>query len=296
MKLLVTGGTGFIGSAFVKKYPDYDYTILTRHPARHAQLLSGHTAIDSLDTLDSLDGFDGVINLCGESIAAGRWSAARKRKLESSRYEPTARLVQLLQRSERAPAVMISGSAIGVYGNGGNQPLDESLAPRGESYDRQLCQRWESIAAPATNHTRLVLARTGVVLGNQGGALPRMLMPYRIGLGGRLGDGQQYFSWIHIDDMLEALHYALRQPDLHGAVNFTAPEPLRNAELSQLFCERLATRERLNLPARLLELGLGEAANLLLGSQRVVPSKLSRAGFNWRFPTAGQALDDLLRE
>ena len=297
MRILFTGGTGFIGRHFIEQFPLYDYTVLTRKASRAARRLPESVKlIESLEVLDNLDQFDAVINLCGEPIADKRWSRKQKDLICASRWEPTARLVELFKASDNPPRAFVSGSAIGFYGDTGNRKTTESDAPSKQDFSYSVCDRWESLARGSESITRLVLLRTGVVLGKNGGALAKMLPPFRLGLGGRMGSGSQYMSWIHMADMLAAMNVLLVNDSARGVFNMTAPEALSNDQFASMLARTLGTRARLPLPEIALRTLMGESADLLLNSQRVYPERLLDLGYEFQFPDLQGALADLLIE
>ena len=295
MRILFTGGTGFIGRHYINRYPLCEYTVLTRRPARAARILPADVKfIKSLDELSDLDDFDAVINLCGEPIADKRWTSRQKQAICDSRWQPTARLVELFRTSSKPPRVFISGSAIGFYGDTGNRKTTEADAPNNQDFAYAVCDRWEALARGSESLTRLVLLRTGVVLGKDDGALSKMLPPFRLGLGGRIGSGQQYMSWIHIADMIGAMHMLLSKDSARGVYNMTAPEAVPNDHFCNTLADTLGTRARLPLPEVMLRTLMGESADLLLNSQRIYPKRLRALGYDFRFPDLASALQDLL--
>jgi len=242
-----------------------------------------------------LEGCDAVVHLAGEPIAAGRWSAARKRKIRASRVDGTRLVVDGLARLTKRPRAMICASAIGYYGSRGDEELTEASAP-GRDFLSEVVTAWEAEAARAvTLGVRVVCLRLGVVLSARGGALAKMLTPFRLGIGGPLGDGRQWMSWIHIDDLVAAILFALRTDGLSGQANAVAPEPCRNSDFTRSLAGALHRPAILPAPAFALRLALGELADaLLLSSQRVSPARLSSAGFTWRFPHLDAALADIV--
>ncbi|WP_318496314.1 TIGR01777 family oxidoreductase [Photobacterium leiognathi] len=298
MKILMTGATGFIGRALLPHFNHDHVTVLTRNPTRAYHLLGHHiNAVDSLESFDNFDEFDAIINLAGEPIMNKRWSEKQKQKICQSRWDITKQLVDKINASTNPPHTFISGSAVGIYGDNQDKTIDEStpLDINDNDFAQNVCHRWEQIALEAkSEQTRVCLIRTGIVLGKQGGALARMLLPYQLGLGGKIGDGKQYFPWIHMQDMIKGIIFLLNHPEAQGVFNFTAPTPVTNSVFSQTLAATLKRPHFLFTPAWVLKLGLGESAQLLLDSQRALPNKLQQEGFNFSFPCIEQALKQTL--
>lgn len=224
MNILITGGTGLIGSSFIRQSSDHIFTVLTRFPDKAKKQLPNEVqCIASLEQLDSLDDFDAVINLAGEPIIDKRWSEQQKSTITQSRLQITKKLVELIAGSKQPPKVFLSGSAIGVYGDRGDEVLTESSILHETDFPSELCIQWEALAKQAEPYTRVVTMRTGIVLSSNGGALAKMLLPFNCCLGGRIGDGQQYISWIHYRDHIHAMSYLLETESVSGAVNMVAP-------------------------------------------------------------------------
>ncbi|WEM42952.1 TIGR01777 family oxidoreductase [Photobacterium sp. DA100] len=300
MKILVTGGTGFIGSALINALTEHEVTVLSRNPAKASQTLGDRiNAVASLDQFDNLDGFDAVINLAGEPIINKRWSQQQKDRICQSRWTLTQQLVDKIQASSQPPHTFISGSAVGIYGDQKEALIDESFAisehVSSDDFAHRVCRRWEEIAMEAdSEQTRVCLIRTGIVLGKHGGALAKMLPPYQLGLGGPIGNGKQYTPWIHLQDMVAAIVFLLETPSASGAFNLTAPLPVTNKVFSQSLAKALHRPHILFTPAFVLKLALGEASSLLLEGQRAIPHKLEALGFAFRFRTIEAALTDIV--
>ncbi|MEL3927530.1 TIGR01777 family oxidoreductase [Aeromonas enteropelogenes] len=298
MKILITGGTGFIGRRLVAHLKvNHEVVVLSRQGSR-AYTLLGHDikVLDSLDRLDDLNDVDAVINLAGEPIAAGRWSEQRKQLLCDSRWLLTEQLVDLIKLSTTPPKVLINASAIGWYGRQDDAPLDEQCQTPHDEFTHQLCQQWETLAQEARSRlTRVCIVRIGLVLGTDGGALPKMLPPYRFGLGGPMGAGNQVMSWIHVQDLVRAILFLLEHGECDGIFNGTAPHPVSNREFSQALAHTLHRPHLFFVPAALLRLMMGEASDLLLTGQHVLPARLQQAGFHFTYPELPQALTNLLR-
>lgn len=295
MQILLTGGTGLIGRHLIPPLIEtgHSITVVTRSPERARQLLDPRVTLwQSLDEHHSLDGFDAVINLAGEPIADKRWSAAQKQRLCQSRWRITQRLVEMIHGSNQPPAIFLSGSAVGFYGDTGDEVITEEDTPHNE-FTHELCAKWEAIALQAQSpHTRVCLLRTGVVLAPDGGMLSKLLPLFRLGLGGPLGDGRQYLSWIHIEDMVNAILWLLDNP-LQGPFNMVAPYPVRNARFTQLLGEAVKRPAILRVPARVISLMMGESAILVLGGQNVLPRRLEQSGFGFRWFQLEDALHNV---
>ncbi|MEE1674909.1 TIGR01777 family oxidoreductase [Agarivorans aestuarii] len=297
MKILLTGGTGFIGSRLVKHLQfSHELTILSRNPIKAYQKL-GHNllAIPSLKELNNLNEYDAVINLAGEPIANKRWSEQQKKRICDSRWVLTEQLVELFAKSDQPPQTFISGSAIGYYGEQGQQDVDEASIIEDDSFPHQVCKTWEQIALKAANeNTRVCVLRTGVVIGIEGGALAKMLPAFRLGLGGPVANGQQQMSWIHISDMVDAIIFLLNHQQCHGAYNLTSPNPVTNQQFSQALSKQLNRPCVFRAPAWVLNTAMGEMASLITGGQKVLPKRLSNEGFNFRYKELDHAFKEIL--
>ena len=305
--ILMTGGTGFIGRHLCQRLvaENWQVIVLTRNSQAGARQLSGNIRdkvrlIESLDQLEPELVINGLINLAGEPLAKGRWTAARKQMFYTSRIGTTEQLYRFFTNRAQLPEVVISGSAIGFYGggtgdsNGHNKPVDES-SPVVDNFSHQLCSSWEqSAAAFEALGARLVYLRTGIVLGH-GGALEKMLLPFKLGLGGPIGDGQQWMPWIHIEDMVALIMYSLNREDISGPVNATAPNPVTNAEFATTLGGVLHRPALLPMPALMVKILFGQMGEeLLLQGQQVIPRKVQDSGFNFQYPLLPQALSNLL--
>lgn len=293
MKILLTGATGLIASAFMQRFPEHQYLTVSRQ-AQHADI--GYTDLikQDTDTINNLRSFapDAIINLAGEPIADKRWSAKQKANIEQSRWQITQVLSQLIIDGHLQPQVFLSGSAIGIYGRQGEQEITEDYPHRHIEFSHQLCSQWEALALQAKEKCRVVTLRTGIVLSATGGALAKMVPPFKFGLGGPMGNGQQYMSWIHIEDMLQAIEFCLHQP-ITGPVNMTAPQPVTNKVFSQTLAKRLRRPCLFTIPSFSLRLLMGESADLLLFGQRVIPKQLLDHNFNFQYPELTDALANL---
>lgn len=302
MKILLTGGTGFIGKELMKQLMTHDVVLLTRNINRAKQALN-HISnpslqyLDSLNTLQDLNQFDAVINLAGEPIADKRWTAKQKRLICDSRWDITRKLVELIHASTQPPSVLISGSAVGYYGDQQSHPFDESLQANACSeFSHQICAQWEQIALRAqSENTRVCLLRTGIVLAPQGGALKKMLPPYRLGIGGPIGVGEQFMPWIHMNDMVRAICFLLETPHASGPFNLCAPHPVTNRIFSKTLAATLHKPHFLFTPKWVIRLLMGEASQLVFDSIRAKPKKLTELGFQFTYSRLEPALKNLLQ-
>ncbi len=281
MKVIVSGSSGLIGTALGARLASTGDEVirLVRRPAKAAGEIQWdpHATGGGIDPA-ALEGTDAVVNLGGAPIAAGRWTAARKQEIRASRIAGTSALVSAMTAMSRPPSVLLSGSAIGYYGDTGGRPVDES-SPRGSGFLADLVRDWEAAAAPAGDAgIRVVSLRTGIVLSRHGGVLGRLLLPFRLGLGAQIGSGTQVMSWIMLTDLVRIVGYLMEQDDINGPVNLTAPHPATNAEFTSALAAAVGRKARLGIPAVALQLGLGELAGELLSSARVMPRRLLDAG------------------
>lgn len=299
MRILISGATGLVGRAASQALTEAGHIIvpLVRSGgSTRPDAISWDPAGGQLDGA-ALEGIDGVIHLAGESIAAGRWTPARKARIRDSRILGTTLLSETLATLSRRPAFLISASAIGYYGNRGDEELGED-ARAGGGFLAEVCREWEGATRPAADAgIRVVNLRIGMVLSRDGGALDKMLPPFRLGLGGPLGDGAMWTSWIHLHDLVEAIRFCVDTPDLSGPVNALAPNPVRNRDFTRALGHALGRPAVLPAPAFALRLALGEMADeLLLASTRALPVRLEEAGFRFTFPEIGPALENLLKK
>ncbi|WP_152479847.1 TIGR01777 family oxidoreductase [Halomonas sp. THAF12] len=300
MRILITGGSGFVGQALCRRLitDGHRVQVVSRDPAQaRLRLPEGvdvrRSALDFVDTPPAA-----LVNLAGEPIAGKRWSEAQKERLLDSRLDATRELVQLCEQLKashgHAPSVLVSASAMGYYGDQGETVVTEETPPHDE-FAHRLCQRWEEAAEGVTAFgTRLAILRLGLVLDAGGGMLQRLLPPFKLGLGGRLGDGTQFMPWVHRQDLVNAILLLLERDDLQGAFNGSAPHPVTNAVFTRLLARHLHRPALLPVPAKALEIGLGEMSRLLLTGADMRPARLEEAGFAFRFPTLEEALTDIL--
>lgn len=299
MQVVIAGGTGFVGRALAGKLvaQGHQVTILSRKPAASGQPAAGIEVArwdPTRPTPELFAGKDAVINLAGESIAGGRWTEARKQRILSSRVNTTRALVATLRECPDRPSVLVNASAVGYYGPRGDEELDED-SPAGDDFLGRVGVAWEAeaLAAEALG-LRVVITRLGLVLGAGGGLMAKMLTPFSLGLGGPIGSGKQWMSWVHLEDVVTAILFALENETVRGPVNVTSPHPARNRDFSRTLGRILGRPSWLPVPAPALRLSLGEMADMLLTGQHVLPVKLTRLGFKHRFPTLEEALRDVL--
>lgn len=296
MKILVSGSHGLVGKALIKSLTSDGHEIfrLVRNKPSGVAEIEWHPNQGKLDAA-SLEGIDAVVHLAGESIASSRWSDEKKRSIRESRTKGTALLSDALARLSRPPSIFVSASAIGYYGNRGDELLTETSAP-GDDFLASVCLEWENATKPAIEKgIRTVHARFGIILDKHEGALAKMLTPFRMGVGGRIGNGKQWMSWIAIDDVVNGLKFLISDQTTSGPVNFVAPNPVRNAEFTKTLGRVLSKPTLFPMPEFGVRLAFGEMGEaLLLGSQRVEPRVLQQIGFGFAHPTLDQALRHLL--
>lgn len=296
--VLVTGATGFIGRKLCSRLlADGDgFVALTRNPERARKILGPRIrAIASLDEIASSERIDRVVNLAGAPIIARPWTPARRAELLESRLRTTNCVTALIARLERKPEVLINASAIGYYGVRGDEEITE--AARGQPiFQSHLCQAWELAAQAAEQHgVRVCRLRFGIVLGMEGGALPGLLRPARLRMRVVMGSGQQWQSWVHIDDLLGLVWFCMKHTDMKAGINVTAPQPVRQQEFAAILAEQFGRSIQLRVPAAPLRAALGEMSQLLLDGARILPAKALCQGFAFRYPDLKSALTDLIR-
>lgn len=296
--VLITGATGFIGRLLCQSLTEKGYRlwILSRSPGRAQKILG--SAVIAVSTLDEIDDvkFWGIINLAGKPMAESRWNKTVKQQLRDSRIGLTNQLFEWCKRRQSFPHVLVNGSAVGVYGDGGNHVLTESSSC-GSDFAARLCKDWEIAAQQFEPHARVCLVRTGIVLDSGGGALQQMLPAFRMGLGGPMGQGKHFMSWIHRRDLVRLLLCCLEDSALQGPINATAPGACTNREFSAVLGACLGRPARLQMPIWLLRLLFGEMADsLLLASQRVMPERILQSGFRFEYPELKQALEVILKK
>jgi uncharacterized protein (TIGR01777 family) len=291
MKVAITGASGLIGSALSADLSrdGHEVVRLVRGPARSAGEVSWDPVGGHVD-LAGLAGCDAVVHLAGAGVGDRRWSDAYKREILDSRVRGTTAIAQAVAALDQAPTVLVSASAVGFYGDTGDRAVDET-APRGEGFLAEVVEAWEAAAEPArAAGVRVVHPRTGLVVARTGGAWKRMLPIFRMGVGGRLGGGRQYWSFISLTDEVRALRHLIDHIELAGPVNLTAPTPVTNSEATRAMAQVLHRPAALPVPALALKAVLGEFSVEVLGSQRVLPTRLLASGFGFRHPSIGAAL------
>ncbi|MEG4623805.1 TIGR01777 family oxidoreductase [Microcoleus sp. w1-18aA5] len=305
MKVAIAGATGFVGSRLAEKLQaaGHQVVVLSRDAAKASRVFPAsaypnlevvaYTPAESGDWQKSIAGCDAVVNLAGVPIAEERWTEARQQAILDSRRLTTAKLVEAIVNANPRPSVFVSASAIGYYGTSETAEFDEtSLA--GNDFLAAVCKDWEAAAQPAKNAgTRLAILRLGIVLG-MGGALAKMLPPFKLFAGGPIGTGKQWFSWIHREDVVDLILYALQNSQVEGVLNATAPNPVRMNELCQTLGEVLKRPSWLPVPGFALEMLLGDGAKLVLEGQKVLPKQTLASGFQYQYPTLRLALEEIL--
>jgi uncharacterized protein len=294
MTLLIAGGSGFLGTALAKVFraAGHRVMILTRRPQREGDVLWSTKPTDT-SWRHALERSDVVINLAGASLAGTRWSEQRKREIRASRMEPTQALVSAIGAASRPPAVFISSSAVGIYGVHDDQVITEE-APTGNDFLASLCRDWETLALEASSRSRVVLTRSGVVLAREGGALPQFALPFHLFAGGPVGSGRQYLSWISLTDWIGLVQWALTRNHVAGPLNLTAPAPVTNAEFARTMGRVLRRPSFVPTPAFAVRFALGELADaLILGGQRVVPTRATALGYEFKHETLESALREI---
>lgn len=291
MQIVIAGGTGLIGRALARACAaaGHEVVVLSRRPSQGPSKTVSWDGASAGPWAEALDGSDAVVNLCGESVADGRWTPARKKALLDSRVGPTRALVSALSAAKRRPRVLVNASAVGIYGDRADQSLDES-APAGTDFLAGLCVQWEKEARLLEPlGMRVVCLRTGIVLAPEGGALAKMLPIFKLGLAGPLGTGRQWMSWIALPDLIDLILFSFSH-ELSGPVNGTAPNPVTNKDFTAALGRALGRPAILPAPAFALRLGLGEMSDMLLGGQKVLPKKALESGFAFKLPQLDAAL------
>jgi uncharacterized protein len=303
MRVVVTGGSGFIGSALIARLgaEGHDVVLLTRNPEAARLKLGAQANIDRWDGKNAgsweahIDGADAVVNFAGEPLDAKRWSPQQKERIISSRVNATTAIVNAIEKAKRKPSVLVNASGVGYYGPVENGEVTEE-APRGKDFLSQTTFEWETAARKAeASGVRTVVLRIAVVLGDNGGALKKLLIPFKLFVGGALGSGRQWFPWVHRDDLLGAISFVMENSDMAGPVNVVAPESVTMREFCAALGKVLHRPSWVPVPAFFLKLLLGEMSDMVLAGQRAVPKALERHGFKFKFPHLSSTLADILR-
>jgi uncharacterized protein (TIGR01777 family) len=303
VRIIITGATGFIGRALAKELvgAGYEVVVLSRNPKTAKGLFEDKISAVRWDGnssegwKDYVNGAFAIINLAGENIAAGRWTKKRKQAILESRLNAGKAIVEAVKQAQQKPKVVIQSSGIGYYGSGSEEMLDES-SPPGEGFLPQVAKQWESSTKEVESlGVRHVVIRTGIVLGMDGGALPRLVRPFRFFVGGHLGSGKQWFSWIHISDEVRAIRFLVGKEELRGAFNLTSPGALQQKQFCKILGKAMSRPSWLPVPGLLMRLFMGEMAEeLLLSGQRVIPKRLLEAGYEFQYLEAESALHEIL--
>lgn len=300
MRVIVTGGTGLIGRILVDQLASdgHEVIVLSRNPG-HAKSYSQVVRLVEWDARtpqgwsEWVDGAEVVVNLAGAGLADWLWTKSRKQILHDSRVQAGHAVAEAVAMAEHKPKVVIQASAVGYYGPRGDEPIKEDHSP-GDDFLADLCRRWEDSSRSVEEHgVRRAIIRTGLVLSQKGGVLPRLLLPIRLFLGGRIGSGKQYYSWIHLEDEVRAIRHLVEDETARGPFNLTAPNPLPNSMFIETICRALGRPAWLPLPEFVLRLLVGDMATVLVDGQRAVPTRLQKTGFEFSYPTLENAMKEL---
>lgn len=299
MRILVTGASGFVGQRVVRELLNnkHEVVVLTRNIAKSALNLGSHCKFVQWDTVSvppqsAFEGVEGIINLMGEGIADKRWDEAQKQKIHDSRINGTHLLIKAISDMAKKPKVLVSASGVGIYGNRDTEVITET-STTGNDFLANLCKEWEAEAFKAKDlGLRVVVVRTGMVLGRNGGALKKMLPIFKLGLGGPVGSGKQYMSWIHVDDLASIYVEAINNASIEGAVNGTAPYPATNKEFTKALGKALHRPAFMPVPTFALKSAFGEMSSVLLEGQKVLPTKIKEKKFRFHYPTLEMALKE----
>lgn len=301
MRIIITGGSGLIGRELTATLTKdgYEVIVLSRSPQKVSGLPQGARA-EKWDAESAAgwghlaDGAKAIINLAGEGIADGRWTAARKHRILQSRINAGKAVVEAVQKATTKPEVVIQASGIDYYGDRGSEPITEEASPQQGQFLPDVAIAWEQSVRPIADMVRLVIIRSGIVLTTKGGAFPQIMLPFKLFGGGPIGSGQQWWSWIHIEDEINAIKFLLENENAHGAFNLTAPNPLPNKAFAKALGQAMNRPSLVPAPAFALKLALGEMSNILLYGRRALPQKLLALGFQFAHPEALDAFKDLL--
>jgi uncharacterized protein (TIGR01777 family) len=300
MQILITGGTGLIGKALTQSLIADGHSVIVL--TRSAQYTSANPllryvqwdAATAAGWGELVDGIEAIVNLAGEGIADGRWSEERKKRIYASRVAAGQAVMQAIQQATVKPKTLIQSSAVGYYGSRQDEILTESSGSGGD-YLAQVCFDWEASTAAAEGlGVRRAVIRTGIVLSNDGGAWPKIVLPFKLFAGGPMGSGKQYWPWIHMDDEVNAIRFLLEHPETHGVFNLSAPNPLSNAEFAEKLGKVMGRPAFIPAPAPALKVALGEMSTVLLDGQRAIPAHLQKVGFTFKYPEAEAAMRALL--
>jgi len=299
MNILVTGGTGFIGSALTEELLREGHNVVITTRRRESVWFEDRGVLrwspPALIPPDIISNIDAIINLAGEPIAGGRWTAEKKQRIKSSRIDTTRAVVQSIRNVKNSPRTLISASAVGYYGPHGDEEITEET-PAGSGFLADVCKAWEAEARKAeAEGVRVVITRIGLVLGPGGGVLSRMERPFKFFMGGHIGKGRQWFSWIHRADLIGIIRYILEHEEIRGPVNATAPHPVTNAEFSKAIGRVLNRPSWLHAPSFAIRLALGEFGEMLLTGQKVIPERIMKAGYKFRYPDVEDALRSIYK-
>lgn len=294
MNILITGGTGFIGSALSRELSNSGHKVIItsrrKTPPKLENIEIVRWDIQTPLSSEIMSSIDAVINLAGESLISGRWTKKRKERIMSSRVNTTRLLVESIKNANPKPKVLISASAVGYYGPHGDEYVTEDALPASD-FLAGVCKAWEKEALRAQESgVRVVITRFGIVLESDGGALSKMAIPFKFFLGGHLGSGQQWFSWVHREDIIGFMKYALENESVSGHFNLTSPQPVTNKELCSALGKALNRPSWFHVPAFMIKLTLGEVGKVLLTGQRVLPEKALKAGYKFKYPEINEAL------
>lgn len=297
MNILITGGTGFIGSRFVEKCVEQGHHVyvITRNQNKYTD--SEHVSYINFDyPTDQLPSIQAVVNLAGESLL-GYWTEEKKKRILTSRIETTEKLIQMIREMDTKPASFISASAIGFYGTCEEQIFTEHTSVAGDDFLASVASEWESTARIVEDlGIRTLYTRFGLVLDKAAGSLPLMALPFKLFVGGKVGNGEQWISWIHIDDCIELLYFVLTNEEVHGPVNFTAPYPQRNIDFSKILAATIRRPGFIKAPAPILKLALGEMSELITKGQHVLPEKAESYGYTFKYAHLEDALGDIYKK
>ncbi|MCE7792247.1 TIGR01777 family oxidoreductase [Salipaludibacillus sp. CUR1] len=301
MKVSIAGGSGLIGQAVTKELlsEGHQVVILTRNKSNKKES-DGISYVEWLkkDAFPEkeLEGVDAMINLAGENLNSGRWTSDKKKEILDSRIDATRETVRIMENLEQKPSVLINGSAVGFYDSSYSKTYTEDDREAGDGFLADVVKQWEEEALKAPSGVRVVCTRFGIVLSAEEGALKKMLPPFKMGAGGKLGTGEQWMSWIHIEDVAKALAYCVTNKDIQGPVNFTAPNPEKMKNFGKTLADVLNRPFWAPVPSTVLHIVLGEMSMLVLEGQRVLPKKLQENGYTFTYPHLKEALNDLLKK